>query len=109
MEKIMDRQKMILQAKVLRDKKIARMAKIGKQLRPQVEAGVVKYPTPVVKQIQEVRQFAAPPLPVRVARTVVPQVQKTQQQQDMLQQNVNPKKIIRKQKGCSGCRRKIGK
>lgn len=82
------------------------MAKLGKQLRPQVEAGVVKYATPVVKQIPEVRTFAAPPPPIRVARTVVPKAQQTPQQQEMRQQNVNPKKIVRKQNGCSGCRRK---
>ncbi len=102
----MDRQKMMRQAKVLKDKKLARIAKLTKQLRPQVEAGVVKYSAPVVKQMQEVHQFAAPPPPVRATRTVVPKTQMTEQQQDMRQQNVNPKKVVRKQKGCSGCRRK---
>lgn len=97
---------MIRQAKVLKDKKLARIAKLGKQLRPRVEAGVVKYTAPVVKQIQEVRKFAAPPPPIRAVRTVVPKAQQTQQQQDMRQQNVNPKKVVRKQKGCSGCTRK---
>lgn len=102
----MDRQKMIRQAKVLKDKKLTRMARLGKQLRPQVEAGVVRYATPVVKQINQVQQFVAPPPPIRTARTVVPKSQQTQQQQDMQQQNVNPKKVVRRQKGCSGCRRK---
>ena len=105
----MDRQKMMRQAKILRDKKLARMARLGKQLRPQVEAGVVKYAAPVVKQIQEVRQFASPPPPVRTARMVVPKAQQSPKQQEMTQQQVNPKKVIRKQKGCSGCRRNIGK
>lgn len=105
----MDRQKMIRQAKVLKDKKLARMAKLGKQLRPQVEAGVVKYSSPVVEQIPEVRKFSAPPPPVRVARTVVPKAFQTEQQQEMRQQNVNPKKVVRRRKGCSGCRRKIAK
>lgn len=82
------------------------MAQLGKQLRPQVEAGVVRYAAPVVKQVQNVQKFAAPPSPVRAVRTVVPQAQQTPQQQEMRQQNVNPKKIVRKQKGCSGCRRK---
>lgn len=82
------------------------MARLSKQLRPQVEAGVVKYATPVVKRVQEVQQFAAPPPVIRTARTVVPKAQQTQQQQDMQQQKVNPKKVVRKQKGCSGCRRK---
>lgn len=81
------------------------MVKLGKQLRPQVEAGVVKYAVPV-KPIQEVRQFAAPPPPIRVARTVIPPARQTPQQQETRQQNVNPRKIVRKQKGCSGCRRK---
>lgn len=102
----MDRQKMMRQAKILKDKKLARIAKLSKQLRPQVEAGVVKYAAPVVKQIQEVQKFAAPPPPIRTARMVVPPTQQTQQQQDMRQQSVNPKKLVRKQKGCSGCRRK---
>lgn len=102
----MDRQKMMRQAKILRDKKLARIAKLSKQLRPQVEAGVVKYAAPVVKQIQEVQKFAAPPPPIRTARTVILPAQQTQQQQDMHQQSVNPKKLVRRQKGCSGCRRK---
>ncbi len=102
----MDRQKMMRQAKVLRDKKLARMARLGKQLRPQVEAGVVKHVTPVIEQSKEVKKFAAPPTPVRAVRAVVPKSQQTPQQQEMRQQNVNPKKIVRKQKGCSGCRRK---
>ena len=102
---MMDRQKLIQQSKILKDKKLARIIALSKQLRPQVKEGVVKYPAPVVKQIQDVRQFAAPPPPIRVARTVIPKAQ-TQQQQDMRQQNMNPKKIVRKQKGCSGCRRK---
>ena len=101
----MDRQKMMRQAKILKDKKLARIAKLSKQLRPQVKAGVVKYAAPVVKQIQDVRQFAAPPPPIRTDRVVLP-TQQTQQQQDMQQQNVNPKKVVRRQKGCSGCRRK---
>lgn len=97
---------MVRQAKILKDKKMTRMAKLAKQLRPQIEAGVVKYAAPVVKQIQEVRQFAAPPPPIRIARMVIPKIQQTQQQQETRQQNVNPKKVIRKEKGCSGCRRK---
>lgn len=97
---------MIRQAKILKDKKLARMARLGKQLRPQVEAGVVKYVTPVVEQIKKVQKFAAPPSPVRAARAVVPEAQRTPQQQVTQQQNVNPKKVVRKQKGCSGCRRK---
>ena len=102
----MDRQKMIRQAKVLKDKKLARMARLGKQLRPQVEAGVVKYVTPVIEQAKEVKKFAAPPAPVRAVRAVVPEAQRTPQQRATQQQNVNPKKVVRKQKGCSGCRRK---
>lgn len=102
----MDRQKMMRQAKILKDKKLARMAQLGKQLRPQVESGVVKHEAPVVRKTQEVRKFSAPPSPVRTARTVIPKVERSQQQQDMRQQNMNPKKIVRKQKGCSGCRRK---
>lgn len=97
---------MMRQAKILKDKKMTRMAKLAKQLRPQIEAGVVKYAAPVVKQIQEIRQFAAPPPPIRTARMVIPKIQQTQQQQETRQQNVNPKKVIRKEKGCSGCRRK---
>lgn len=81
------------------------MAKLGKQLRPQVEAGVVKHTAPVAKPLRKVQQFAAPSLPVRAARKVAPKAP-TPQQQDMRQQSVNPKKIVRKQKGCSGCRRK---
>jgi len=83
------------------------MAKLGKQLRPQVEAGVVKHVVPVAKPAQKVQQFAAPPIPVRATRKVAPKAP-TPQQQDMRQQNVNPKKVVRKQKGCSGCRRKTG-
>lgn len=102
----MDRQKMIQQAKILRDKKLARMAQLGKQLQPQVEAGVVKYAVPVVEKNKDVRQFSAPPLLVRSARTVVPNSQQTQQQQDMRPQNVNSNKVVRKSSGCSGCSRK---
>lgn len=100
---------MMRQAKILKDKKITRMAKLAKQLRPQIEAGVVKYAAPIAKQMQEIRQFAAPAPPappVRTARMVIPKIQQTQQQQETRQQNVNPKKIVRKEKGCSGCRRK---
>ncbi len=101
----MDREKMIRQAKILKDKKLARMAQLSKQLRPQVEAGVVKYAAPIAKQIA--RQFASPPPPIRTARTVVPKAQQTPQQQEQQQQSINPKKIVRQQKGCSGCRRKL--
>lgn len=97
----MDRQKMIRQAKILKDKKLARMAQLSKQLRPQVEAGVVKYAAPIA------RQFASPPPPIRTARTVVPKAQQTPQQQEQQQQSINPKKIVRQQKGCSGCSRKL--
>lgn len=93
------------QAKILRDKKLARMAKVAKELRPTVQQGVVKYEAPVVKRIKEVRQFAAPPPPIRTARTVVP---KATPQPETQQQNINPQKVVRRQKGCSGCRRKIG-
>ncbi|MHA2279509.1 MAG: hypothetical protein ACXAC5_01270 [Promethearchaeota archaeon] len=78
------------------------MAKIAKQLRPKVEGGVVKYDTP------QQRQFAPPPPPVRPARSIMPQTSSSQQQQAQ-QQKINPQKIVRRSKGCSGCRRKIGK
>lgn len=101
----MNREKLMQQAKILRDKKFARMARLGKQLRPEVEAGVVKYKAPT-PPLQRARQFAAPPPPTRSARTVVPQAKLTEQQTEMRQQQVTPTKVIRKQKGCSGCRRK---
>lgn len=77
------------------------MAKIAKQLRPKVEDGVVKYDIPQKK-------FSAPPLSVRPARSIMPQSTSPQQQQQT-QQKINPKKIVRRDQGCSGCRRKIGK
>lgn len=94
------------QAKVLRDKKLARMAKIAKTIRPTVSRGVVKYNAPVVKKIKEVQQFAAPPPPIRTARTMAPKGQ--QVSSETQQQRVSPQKVVRRQKGCSGCRRKIG-
>lgn len=102
-----NREKMARQAKVLRDKKLARMAKLGKKLRPKVESGVVKYNSPVPEEVRKLRQFSAPPTPARTARTVVPQSQQTDRT-DMQQQKVNPVKIARRPKGCSGCRRKSG-
>ncbi len=103
----MDREKMKRQAKILKDKKLARIAKLSKQLRPQVKGGVVKYSAPIAKQIQKIQRFAAPPPPLtRAAQSVLPASQ-TQHQEQMKQQNINPKKIVHKQKGCSGCRRKI--
>ena len=100
----MDKDKMAQQAKVLRDKKNARMVTLIKQLRPKVENGVVKYDRP---QAQEVQQFASPS-PIRTARTILP-VQKTIQQQAQTQQKINPQKIVQTQtKGCSGCSRKLG-
>lgn len=101
----MDRKKMMQQAKVLRDKKYARMKIVAKQLRPKVENGVVKYDKP---QSQEVRKFAAPPLPVKSARPVLPAQHKSEQSQQAQQQKINPQTVTRRSKGCSGCRRKSG-
>lgn len=108
-EKHMDREKMRKQAKILKDKKLARIAQLGKQLRPQVESGVVKHQVPV-KQVKKVQQFTAPPAPAPVSpqRMVIPKSQQTHRQ-DMQQQSVNSKKVVRRQKGCSGCGRKIAK
>jgi len=105
MEIAMNRKKMIQQAKVLRDKKHARMATVAKQLRPKVEGGVVKYDKP---QPQETRQFAAPPPPTRAPRPVLPK-EKSEQTQQTQQQKINPQTVVRRSKGCSGCRRKLGK
>lgn len=82
------------------------MATVAKKLRPKVEQGVVKHDRPV--RSQEIRQFSAPPVPVKSARSVSPPVPLTQQQQDAQQQKIDPQKVVRRRKGCSGCRRKIG-
>lgn len=106
---MVNREKMRRQARLLREKKLARMAKVAKRLRPLVEKGVVKYDMPVPRKPKEIRTFASPPPAKRVIRQVVPQAQQTEQQQETRQQQINPTKIVRKRsKGCSGCRRKIG-
>jgi len=101
-EKMMDRKKLMQQAKILRNKKHAQMAKVANQLRPKVENGVVKYEMPQARQIRQL----APPAP-KIARPVAPQAQgPTPQQQQDQQQKLNPQKVVRRSKGCSGCRRK---
>ena len=105
---LMDREKMRQQAKVLREKKLARIAQVAKQLRPHVEKGVVKYNEPSSYKPKEVRSFVIPPSPQRI-RSVMPMAQQSPQQQEMQQQQINPQKIVRRQPGgCSGCKRKIG-
>lgn len=92
---------MVQQAKVLKDKKYAQMAKVANQLRPKVQDGVVKYenPQPRTRQL-------APPAP-KIVRAVAPKAQTpTAQQQQDQQQQLNPQTITRRSKGCSGCRRK---
>lgn len=107
--KRVNKEKMRHQAKLLREKKLARMAKVAKRLRPRVEKGVVKYDLPVPNKPKEIRNFAVPPPAKRIVRQVVPKSQQTDQQQDTKQQQINPQKIVRRRnRGCSGCRRKIG-
>lgn len=106
MEKTMDRDKMMKQAKILRDKKTARMATLAKELRPRVENGIVTYDHPVPRSSEQVRAFSAPP--AKPARSVSKQTQTTATQ--VQPQQVNSHKVVRQQtKGCSGCKRKIGK
>lgn len=75
------------------------MAKVAKQLRPKVEGGVVKHETPQPRQAQPL----APPAPVKIARAVGPKTQAAPPQQ---QTQLNPQTVTRRNKGCSGCRRK---
>lgn len=104
----MDREKMIKQAKILREKKFNRMVAVAKQLRPKVQDGVVVYDTPIAKKATDVRSYAAPPVTATRSRKVLPKAKvPTEQQQIQTQQKINPHKIV-KRKGCSGCRRKIG-
>ncbi len=102
----MDRDKLARQAKILREKKMARVASVAKQLRPTIKDGVVKYDNPTVVK-PETRQFAAPPAPVR---TVLPETRKQdvpqeiqQQKMEKIQQQINPK--TQTKKGCGSCRR----
>jgi len=103
----MDKKKMSKQAKVLRDKKLARIAAVAKAIRPKVKDGVVKYDTAVAQKAGELRKVASPPTP-RTVREVGPRSKPTEQQQIQTQQKINPHQVIRKKKGCSGCRRQIG-
>ena len=82
------------------------MVKLGKQLKPKIEKGVVKYDLPVPRSTKNVRQFAAPPPPTRTARVVIPKP--NIQRQEAQQQKINPRKVTNT-KGCSGCKRNIGK
>ena len=101
----MDREQMMKQAKILRDKKLARMAALANQLRsqsrpktepPKVKDGVVQF-----NQIRpQTQQFIAPP----PARVVLPKQMQTQSVQPA-PQKITPQKV---QQGCSGCRRNLG-
>lgn len=102
----MDRKKMRQQAKVLRDKKLARIAVVAKIIRPRVQDGVVKYDTTIAQKAKELR--SVPTASPRTVRTVGPRSQPTEQQQAQTQQRINPHQVISKKKGCSGCRRKLG-
>lgn len=97
---------MIRQAKILRDKKLARMAKVARQIRPRVNNGIVQYDSPTLDQPKDVKKFSAPPA-ATTARKVIPSSQ-TIPQQEQAKQSANPKKLVRKQQGCSGCKRRIG-
>ncbi len=103
----MDKKKMSQQAKVLRNKKLARMIAVAKAIRPKVQDGVVKYDTTIAQKAKELRTFASPPTP-RTVREVGPRTQPTERQQVQTQQKINPHQVVQKKKGCPGCRRKMG-
>ena len=104
----MNKRKMSQQAKILRDKKIARMVAVAKAIRPRVKDGVVKYDTAIAQKAKQVRTFATPPAPRTVQQVGPKSQQPSDQQQIQTQQKINPRQVVRRKKGCSGCRRKIG-
>ncbi len=104
----MDKKKMSQQAKILRDKKIARMNAVAKSIRPKVKDGVVKYDTTIAQKAKQIRTFATPPAPRTVHQVGPRSQQPSEQQQIQTQQKINPRQVTRKKKGCSGCKRKIG-
>lgn len=99
----MDRDKIKKQAKILRDKKMARIAKVAQDLRPKIESGVVKYNRP---RPAEMKQFIVPPVPVRVSRSVSPPTPPSPQKLEIKQQQIDPTKVTQVKRGCASCRRK---
>lgn len=100
---------MMQQVKILREKKLARMVAVARSIRPKVQDGVVKYDTAIAQKAKELRTMARPPSP-RTVQEVGPRPQPNAQQQIQTQQKINPHQVIRQQKkGCSGCRRQIGR
>ena len=92
----MNREKLIQQARVLRKKKLQRIAKA----RPTVNNGIVQYNTPIP---QKSTMSPIPP-PNQITRSLIPK-----QQNPPTQQIVQPQTIKRRVKGCAGCRRTIKK
>ena len=99
----MDKNKLMQQARILRQKKLTRMAQTAKQSRPTVESGVVKYNSPVPMKPTEIRTLSAIPPANKVARSILPQ------QQSVSPQTIQPQKVIHKTRGCAGCRRNRSK
>ncbi len=93
---------MIEQATLLRNKKLARMAKMAKQPRAQVQRGVVRYEVSTTQKPTEIRHFAVPPPPKRVKQAPV-------ENSKVQPQKIDPRTIIQQKrtKGCSGCSRKM--
>ena len=92
----MNRDKFRKQARVLRQKKLPRMAAAK---RPTVDKGIVKFDTPISQKATNIRTLSQIPTPNK------PQNSLLSPQPTISPETTQPQRMPRKSKGCAGCKR----
>ena len=112
----MDKDKMMQQAKIIQQKKIARIRQLSKSLRPTIQNKVVKFDQPVNlnpnKTGQSMPVNPPPPqiLKQNTGTNLFANQSSSQQQQKPQPKPQNPPQPVKKEvrKGCGSCKRKLG-